>query len=117
MIPDYSKAHILVAVDVVLDEYLLGATRISPDAPAPIIKVPRVEYRSGAAANVACSLAGLGSQVRPLKIVGKLVDAESLKTVVRESGFASERPHSEARPTIRKLHALNCHQQSIRLGR
>ena len=118
MIPDYSKAHILVAGDVMLDEYWLGtATRISPEAPAPVVRVESRDYRPGGAANVACNLAGLGAQVTLLGIVGKDDEAEALDAAMRGAGVTCEWLHSESRPTVRKLRVLSRNQQVIRLDR
>ena len=118
MIPDYSKAHILVAGDVMLDEYWLGtATRISPEAPAPIVKVEGREYRPGGAANVACNLSGLGARVTLLGIVGRDEEAVALAEAMQDSGVTCEWLRSESRPTIRKLRVLSRSQQVIRLDR
>lgn len=118
MIPDYSNAHVLVAGDVMLDEYWLGtATRISPEAPAPVVRVESRDYRPGGAANVACNLAGLGARVTLLGIVGKDEEAEALDTAMRGVGVTCEWLHSETRPTVRKLRVLSRNQQVIRLDR
>ena len=52
---------VLVIGDVMLDEYIIGhSERLSPEAPVPIVKVDRNEYRLGGAANVANNLNNLG---------------------------------------------------------
>ena len=57
----FSNLKILVIGDVMLDHYIWGdATRISPEAPVPVVGVERDTYVPGGAANVACNLAGLG---------------------------------------------------------
>lgn len=118
MIPDYSNAHILVAGDVMLDEYWLGAaTRISPEAPAPVVHVDSREYRPGGAANVACNLAGLGARVTLLGVVGKDQEAEALDKAMQGSGVSCEWVYSATGPTIRKLRVLSRNQQVIRLDR
>ena len=101
-----------------LDEYWLGAaTRISPEAPAPVIRVESREFRPGGAANVACNLAGLGARVTLLGIVGKDEEAGALQEAMQGSGVACEWLSSESRPTIRKLRVLSRNQQVIRLDR
>ena len=118
MIPDYSKARILVAGDVMLDEYWLGtATRISPEAPAPVVQVESRDYRPGGAANVACNLAGLGARVTLLGIVGEDDEAEALAEAMKGAGVAGEWVRSESHPTVRKLRVLSRNQQVIRLDR
>ncbi|WP_034432060.1 PfkB family carbohydrate kinase, partial [Candidatus Contendibacter odensensis] len=66
-IPRFEQARILIAGDVMLDRYWHGpSSRISPEAPVPIVKVEEVEERPGGAANVAVNIATLGGQVRVL---------------------------------------------------
>ena len=101
-----------------LDEYWLGAaTRISPEAPAPVVQVESREFRPGGAANVACNLAGLGARVTLLGIVGKDEEAGALQEAMQGSGVACEWLSSDTRPTIRKLRVLSRNQQVIRLDR
>ena len=60
-IPDYKGHRVLVAGDVMLDRYWFGpASRISPEAPVPVVRVEHSEERPGGAANVAVNLASLG---------------------------------------------------------
>lgn len=101
-----------------LDEYWLGtATRISPEAPAPVVRVESRDYRPGGAANVACNLAGLGAQVTLLGIVGRDGEAEALDAAMQGAGVTCEWLRSETRPTVRKLRVLSRNQQVIRLDR
>ena len=101
-----------------LDEYWLGtATRISPEAPAPVVRVESRDCRPGGAANVACNLAGLGARVTLLGIVGRDGEAEALDDAMRGGGVTCEWLRSDARPTIRKLRVLSRNQQVIRLDR
>ena len=52
--PDLSSAHVLVVGDVMLDRYWFGdVSRISPEAPVPVVRIGRREERPGGAANVA----------------------------------------------------------------
>jgi len=118
VIPDFSKARVLVAGDVMLDEYWHGpARRVSPEAPALVVNVERSEQRPGGAANVACNLAGLGVGVALLGIVGRDPEAGKLERSMRESGVAMECIRSQKRPTVRKLRVLSRNQQVIRLDR
>ena len=73
--PEFSAARIIVIGDVMLDRYWSGqATRISPEAPVPVVKVKSIEDRIGGAANVALNIAKLGGQVTLLGVIGD--DAE-----------------------------------------
>ena len=64
-------ARVLVVGDVMLDRYWFGeVSRISPEAPVPVVKVGRSEDRLGGAANVARNAAALGARVTLLSVVG-----------------------------------------------
>ena len=61
-LPDFSAGHLLVIGDVMLDRYWHGSTtRISPEAPVPVVKVEQDEFRAGGAGNVALNAASLGA--------------------------------------------------------
>ncbi len=66
------RARVLVAGDVMLDRYWFGeVSRISPEAPVPVVKVDRVEERPGGAANVARNVAALSAKASLLSVVGR----------------------------------------------
>lgn len=70
-IPDFSGLRVLVVGDVMLDRYWHGdVTRISQEAPVPVVAVNRVEERAGGAANVALNCAALGATVWVVSVVG-----------------------------------------------
>src|SRR5450631_2097688 len=70
-LPKFDGAKILVVGDVMLDRYWFGdVTRISPEAPVPVLKVSRVDERPGGAANVARNIAALGAHATLLSVVG-----------------------------------------------
>ena len=59
--PRFDRAKVLVLEDIMLDRYWQGGTsRISPEAPVPVVKVARTEERLGGAANVAWNMAAIG---------------------------------------------------------
>ena len=71
-LPDFSRARVLVAGDVMLDRYWYGATgRISPEAPVPVVRVQGEEQRPGGAGNVALNAAALGCRVCVVGLVGE----------------------------------------------
>ena len=76
---NFSDARILVVGDVMLDQYWYGNTsRISPEAPVPVVKVNRTDNRLGGAANVAANLVSLGCTVKLLGISGQDAAADTL---------------------------------------
>ncbi|MEA3278650.1 MAG: bifunctional D-glycero-beta-D-manno-heptose-7-phosphate kinase/D-glycero-beta-D-manno-heptose 1-phosphate adenylyltransferase HldE [Pseudomonadota bacterium] len=114
--PDFSRARVLVAGDLMLDRYWSGATkRISPEAPVPVVRVDAVEDRPGGAANVALNAAALGSRVWVAGVTGKDEAAEVLEKRLGEQGIQCLLHRRGDVPTITKLRVLSHHQQLIRL--
>ncbi|MGH8461363.1 MAG: bifunctional D-glycero-beta-D-manno-heptose-7-phosphate kinase/D-glycero-beta-D-manno-heptose 1-phosphate adenylyltransferase HldE [Stenotrophobium sp.] len=115
-IPDFSKARLLVAGDVMLDRYWVGATsRISPEAPVPVVQIRKDETRPGGAANVALNAASLGVKAHLLGVVGKDEAADLLRVSLDEKGVAADFVQADERPTIAKLRIMSRNQQLIRL--
>jgi D-beta-D-heptose 7-phosphate kinase/D-beta-D-heptose 1-phosphate adenosyltransferase len=115
-IPDFSQASVLIVGDVMLDRYWFGKTsRISPEAPVPVVHVGEAEERPGGAANVAVNIATLGARVTQLGLVG---DDEAAQVLTREldaAGVSCRFTTIASRPTITKLRVLSRNQQLIRL--
>ena len=115
-LPDFSKARVLVAGDVMLDRYWHGATlRISPEAPVAVVRVEAEEGRPGGAGNVALNIAALGGQVTLLGLTGDDETARLLERRLEERGVACRFDRLERFATITKLRVISRHQQLIRL--
>jgi D-beta-D-heptose 7-phosphate kinase/D-beta-D-heptose 1-phosphate adenosyltransferase len=115
-IPDFSRAHVVVAGDVMLDRYLFGSTgRISPEAPVPVVHVQESDDRPGGAANVAVNLASLGVSTRLVGVVGEDLAADSLESMLARHGIACKFARTKDRPTITKTRVQSRGQQLIRL--
>ena len=115
-LPDYSKARVLIAGDLMLDRYWSGSTsRISPEAPVPVVHVSDEEGRPGGAGNVALNVAALGGQAGLLGLVGNDHVGDQLKEKLEHAGVACHLLADERFPTITKLRILSRHQQLIRL--
>ncbi len=115
-IPDFSAVRVLVVGDVMLDRYLFGTTsRISPEAPVPVVHVGRTEQRAGGAGNVAVNTASLGAQSTLAGLVGKDEEGGALAQLVREHGVTPALLELDAHPTISKLRVISKNQQLIRL--
>jgi D-beta-D-heptose 7-phosphate kinase/D-beta-D-heptose 1-phosphate adenosyltransferase len=115
-IPDFSETRVVVAGDVMLDQYLFGATsRISPEAPVPVVHVQKTDDRPGGAANVAVNLASLGVSTRLIGAVGNDAAADSLETLLTEHGIDCDFARVGDRPTITKTRVQSRGQQLIRL--
>ncbi|MDG4553549.1 MAG: bifunctional D-glycero-beta-D-manno-heptose-7-phosphate kinase/D-glycero-beta-D-manno-heptose 1-phosphate adenylyltransferase HldE [Candidatus Competibacter sp.] len=115
-IPPFEQARVLIAGDVMLDRYWYGpCSRISPEAPVPVVKVEEVEERPGGAANVAVNIATLGGRVRVLGVAGADEAATVLETKLQRLGAACELIRQPGQATITKLRVLSRNQQLLRL--
>jgi len=113
---DFSAASVLIVGDVMLDRYWQGATsRISPEAPVPVVKVEQDELRPGGAANVALNVAALGASVSLVGLVGVDAEADLLVDRLAANGVQSNLAPVQGSRTITKLRILSKHQQLIRL--
>ena len=99
-----------------LDQYLFGATsRISPEAPVPVVHVQQTDDRPGGAANVAVNLASLGVKTRLIGAVGNDAAASTLETLLQGQGIDCDFARVSDRPTITKTRVQIRGQQLIRL--
>lgn len=115
-LPDFSTSTVLVVGDVMLDRYWQGpASRISPEAPVPVVKVEGDEYRPGGAGNVALNAAALGARATLVGLVGGDPEADLLQDRLRARGVACALVPVPDSRTITKLRILSKHQQLIRL--
>lgn len=115
-LPEFAAASVLVVGDVMLDRYWQGPTsRISPEAPVPVVKVEGDELRPGGAANVALNAAALGSRVDLIGLVGEDAEAGLLAERMQARGVACHFEPVAGSRTITKLRILSKHQQLIRL--
>lgn len=115
-IPGYENARVLVVGDVMLDRYWHGATsRISPEAPVPVVHVGSSEERPGGAANVALNTAALGAQTRLIGVTGDDEAAALLESQLAGAGIECRFQKISDAATISKLRVISRHQQLIRL--
>src|SRR5271156_2380059 len=84
----FSGKRILVIGDLMLDEFLWGkVSRISPEAPVPVVEIVREESFPGGAANVARNLAEFTSRVRIMGVTGLCQHADHLKRLLMKDGI------------------------------
>jgi D-beta-D-heptose 7-phosphate kinase/D-beta-D-heptose 1-phosphate adenosyltransferase len=100
----FPRIRILVIGDVMLDEFLWGkVTRISPEAPVPVVDIQRRAAYPGGAANVARNLAGLGAQAGLAGIIGQDEPGRRLVQLLTDEGIATGSTRQTAlRPTTHK---------------
>lgn len=114
--PPFQQARVLVVGDVMLDRYWHGkATRISPEAPVPVVRVSNREDRPGGAGNVALNIAALGAAASLVGIVGADEAGEELRSRLQAAGVLCDFAVCSAAPTITKLRVIAQHQQLLRL--
>ena len=114
--PRFDQAPVLVVGDVMLDRYWHGGTsRISPEAPVPVVKVEQIEDRPGGAANVALNIAALGAPASLVGVTGQDEAAESLANSLHAAGVRSIFQRIAHQPTIVKLRVMSRHQQLLRI--
>jgi len=115
-LPSFENAQVLVVGDVMLDRYWHGPTsRISPEAPVPVVRVGREECRLGGAGNVAANAASLGARTHLLGFVGQDNHAEQIGELLQTHGVGNALIALESFPTITKLRVISRQQQLIRL--
>jgi len=109
--------RILVIGDVMLDHYIWGdATRISPEAPVPVIDIARDSWTAGGAANVAVNIACLGARCTVAGYFGDDEHGIRLRGILRDSGVETLSTPGDAM-TIVKTRVMVQHQQLCRLDR
>ncbi len=114
--PCFDAANVLVVGDLMLDRYWHGDTsRISPEAPVPVVKVEDIEERAGGAGNVALNVAALGGNAAVLGLTGRDEAADALARTLLNAGVECHFERLEGFPTVTKLRVLSRHQQLIRL--
>ena len=115
-LPDFSRGRVLIVGDVMLDRYWHGATsRISPEAPVPVVKVDMDEFRAGGAGNVALNVATLGGHTRLVGLVGDDESAGLLRARLEAGRVDCHFVPVAGSHTITKLRVISRHQQLIRL--
>jgi len=115
-LPDLARARVLVVGDVMLDRYWFGdVSRISPEAPVPVVRVERTEERPGGAANVARNAAALGARVGLLSVVGADEAGAALERLVRAEGVRASLHRDPTLATTVKLRVIGRQQQLLRI--
>jgi rfaE bifunctional protein kinase chain/domain len=110
------RARVLVVGDVMLDRYWFGdVSRISPEAPVPVVHVTRNEDRIGGAGNVARNAAALGAQVTLLSVAGRDEAGQALRCLLDAESFTVHLHEDPAFSTITKLRVIGRQQQLLRV--
>ena len=116
MLEKVAQVRLLVVGDVMLDRYWFGeVSRISPEAPVPVVKVERIEERLGGAANVARNAAAVGAKTALLSVVGDDDAGRSLSRMLIEGEIDAGLHIDAAIDTTVKLRVIGRQQQLLRI--
>ena len=113
------SCRVLIVGDVMLDEYVRGeVTRISPEAPVPVLEVREVrssDVRLGGAANAAANIQALGGKASLVGVVGVDDSADAMRKHLEEHGIARLLVTDPSRPTSKKTRLVAQQQQIVRI--
>ncbi len=113
------RPRIAVVGDYMLDRYVWGdATRVSPEAPVPVVHAAREEDRPGGAGNVVANLVALGAEVACFGFVGEDAGGTDLRAMLADQGATVDGLLAcSDRPTIQKIRVMARNQQMLRVDR
>ncbi|MBI2870083.1 MAG: D-glycero-beta-D-manno-heptose-7-phosphate kinase [Candidatus Omnitrophica bacterium] len=116
-IPKFKKIRVLVIGDLILDEFVWGqVTRISPEAPVPVVWVRSRSFMPGGALNVSHNIRALGARPIPCGVIGKDERAVQLKELLKAKGIETgSMVEDPSRPTTLKTRVIAHQQQVVRI--
>ncbi len=121
IVRQFRARNIVVLGDVMLDEFIWGdVSRISPEAPVPVVEVTRESTHLGGAANVLANLLALGARACVIGVVGNDAAAEKLRTSLRSDGGVQTDDlliADDSRPTTIKTRIIAHNQMVVRADR
>jgi D-beta-D-heptose 7-phosphate kinase/D-beta-D-heptose 1-phosphate adenosyltransferase len=119
LVDKFSGQRIMVIGDVMLDEYIWGkVSRISPEAPIPVVHVQKENALPGGAANVANNIIALGGKVFLAGLLGKDANAAKIKRLLKAEGVDTGLLLTDQnRPTITKTRVIAHSQHVVRIDR
>src|SRR5690606_6748070 len=119
VLENFGNFHVLIIGDVMLDRYLYGkVSRISPEAPVPVLDYEGTDHRPGGAANVARSIRAMGSRVALLGLTGAGEEGEVFRKLLRDAHISGEWLVSDVvRSTTLKAPVMARGQHFLRVDR
>jgi len=119
IVHEFRKARVLVVGDFILDEFIWGSvSRISPEAPVPVVNVNRESFLPGGSLNVANNIRTLGGTVFPCGVVGRDLEGRLLVRGMRRLGIDTGGViQDRTRPTTIKTRVIAHSQQVVRVDR
>ena len=119
ILKSFEGQEIIVVGDIMLDHFIKGSvSRISPEAPVPVVDVKKEFFVAGGAGNVAVNLADLGAKPVMISVVGPDLGGEMLKDFLRKRGVnVNAIAEDSDRPTTQKIRVMAEQQQIVRFDR
>jgi D-beta-D-heptose 7-phosphate kinase/D-beta-D-heptose 1-phosphate adenosyltransferase len=119
LVKNFKGRKVVVFGDIMIDHFIRGGvSRISPEAPVPVVHVKEESFLPGGAGNVAANLAALGAEVTLISVIGEDIPGENLITSLGErnirTGLVVRDPQ---RPTTEKVRVIADIQQVVRFDR
>ncbi|MDX2068904.1 MAG: bifunctional ADP-heptose synthase [Haliscomenobacter sp.] len=114
---DFNQVNVLIVGDVMIDRYLRGnVTRISPEAPVPVVNLEAEDLRLGGAANVALNVRAMGATPILCSVVGHDEDGQAFRQLLPENGMSNQHIlHSSTRRTTVKTRIMAGAQHLLRM--
>lgn len=114
---DFNRVNVLIVGDVMIDRYLRGnVTRISPEAPVPVVNLEGEDLRLGGAANVALNVRAMGATPILCSVVGDDEDGQVFRQLLPEYGMSNQSIlQSKARRTTVKTRIMSGAQHLLRV--
>lgn len=114
LVAAFARARVLIVGDVMVDRFLIGAvSRISPEAPVPILEFDREEQRMGGAANVAHNMAALGGAVTLVGATGRDEGADLVRNAAADAGITARLVADAGRRTTMKVRLVTGRNQQV----
>ncbi|MDD4004466.1 MAG: D-glycero-beta-D-manno-heptose-7-phosphate kinase [Elusimicrobiaceae bacterium] len=119
LVSQFKNRKVIVFGDIMIDHFVRGSvSRISPEAPVPVVHVREEAYLPGGAGNVAANMARLGGDVTLLSVVGNDIAGEKLLDGIGRRGIHTALVVRDGRrPTTEKVRVIAEHQQVVRFDR
>jgi len=119
LIPKFQGCPVLVLGDIMVDKFVWGkVSRISPEAPVPVVEVTKETDTLGGAGNVALNIQSLGGKAFVISVIGEDVVGDQLKNNLSQNSIdTGGLVYDSSRPTIIKSRIIASHQQVVRVDK